>query len=876
MGKSDIMALARKYIEAGYSVVPIAPNGTTRPSYYDQREGIYKPAVWKAQQTAIPADAELARLFPAGHDWGIGLVMGEVSGNAEMMDFDDPDIFDLFYARCVENGFEDTVDRLVRVRTPSGGAHLYYRLPTPPPGNMHLAMRLVEGGTGAGGGVKMKALIETRGEGGQAVAPGSPGACHPSGKPYEIVTGDFAKVPKLLWEERNELHKVAASFHKKVERKATVVTDSVARRYVPAGGKRPGDDFNERATDAEVLEILLRYGWQEAGRRAGSVIDLTRPGKSVSEGSSGTLNHCGEGVFFCFSSSASPFEPEQAYLPFAVYALLEHGGDFSAAASELARQGYGEPLEAPGKSILAEAAPREVGKNRLTPLELPEGTLYGVAGDIVHALDPHTESDRAAILLQILAAFGNVIGRSAHFRVEGDRHYTNLFVAVVGESGKGRKGTSWGHVRSLFENIDAEWAEERVKGGLSSGEGLIYAVRDEEPATDRRLLTLESELATVLRVMEREGNTISARIRDAWDGRKISTMTRNSPMTASNAHISLIGHITKDELLRYLQRTETANGFANRILWGISRRSKLLPEGGDFLNDPRRPGLINKLSEAVRFARVVQEVVRDEEARALWCSVYEKLTDERPGLFGAVTSRAEAQVTRLSLLYALLDCSGVIRVDHLEAALAVWHYCSESARRIFGDALGDSVADSIVAGLRNAGSAGLTRTDITGLFKRNVATDQIARGLDLIVAARLARQATETTSGRSAERWFALEPNSLVRTNEKNERSEIQESAGGLSSFNSFVRQNGEELSEAEKLVGVTTIETDTGVQQQARSFLLKMLKTERVGAETLRGIAKNKGISNADLEQARASLGIVEEIDEYGGIVWRLPEVAK
>jgi hypothetical protein len=112
------------------------------------------------------------------------------------------------------------------------------------------------------------------------------------------------------------------------------------------------------------------------------------------------------------------------------------------------------------------------------PAPLAQEALYGLAGDVVRTIEPATEADPAALLLQFLTAFGNVIARNAYFRIEADEHFMNLFVVLVGESSKARKGTSWGRVRDLFQPADADWAATRIQSGLSSGEGLIWAVRD--------------------------------------------------------------------------------------------------------------------------------------------------------------------------------------------------------------------------------------------------------------------------------------------------------------------------------------------------------------------------------------------------------------
>ena len=106
--------------------------------------------------------------------------------------------------------------------------------------------------------------------------------------------------------------------------------------------------------------------------------------------------------------------------------------------------------------------------------------------------------------------------------------------------------------------------------GLSSGEGLIAEVRDPLDATDtaapadKRLLVLKPEFAQVMKVLAREGNTLSPVVRNGWDGKRLQALVRKSPLRASEAHVGIVAHITKDELLRYLNATELANGFFNR------------------------------------------------------------------------------------------------------------------------------------------------------------------------------------------------------------------------------------------------------------------------------------------------------------------------
>jgi hypothetical protein len=388
-----------------------------------------------------------------------------------------------------------------------------------------------------------------------------------------------------------------------------------------------------------------------------------------------------------------------------------------------------------------------------------EEAFIGIAGDVVRTIEPHSESDPVALLVQALAAFGSVIGRRAHQRVEATRHYGNLYVALVGRTGKARKGSSWDHNRRLFESVDESWATACNVSGLTSGEGLIWAVRDsmeggEEGVADKRLLAVETELSGTLQVLNRQGNSLSACIRQAWDSGALRTLTKNSPARVTGAHVSIIGHTTAEELRRYLRETEMANGFGNRFLWACVRRSKMLPDGGH-MERVDVASLVRRLTDAVDFAKEVDEVRRDDEARELWHDVYPRLSAERPGLLGAMTSRAEAQVVRLSLLYALLDCSQTIRVEHLRAALALWGYCERSAAYTFGTALGDEVADTIARALR-ASRDGLTRTEIRDLFGRNKKGGEIDRALGVLLEHGLVWNEHVETQGRPAEVWQAV------------------------------------------------------------------------------------------------------------------------
>jgi hypothetical protein len=356
-----------------------------------------------------------------------------------------------------------------------------------------------------------------------------------------------------------------------------------------------------------------------------------------------------------------------------------------------------------------------------TPQMAPEA-YHGLAGRIVAAIAPHSEADPVAILMHVLVAAGNLIGRGPHALVERTEHTCGEFVVLVGDSAKGRKGQAWSTPRYLLGQVDEVWSKTRIKSGVSSGEGLISNVRDErwglnkegervledEGEPDKRLLVIEPELATVLRRMQRETNSLSAVIREAWETGNLSTLTKNTPLIATGAHISIIAHTTREELVTSLTETDRVNGFANRFIYLLVRRSKCLPEP-DAIPETVLAPLIGELRDVAQ-RHHHRVVARDDAARTLWAAVYPALSEGEPGLIGAVLARAEAHALRLSVLYAVLDRSLVVRPEHLRAALAVWDYAEASARRIFGERIGLSSADVILAALRSRGPGGMTVT----------------------------------------------------------------------------------------------------------------------------------------------------------------------
>jgi hypothetical protein len=396
----------------------------------------------------------------------------------------------------------------------------------------------------------------------------------------------------------------------------------------------------------------------------------------------------------------------------------------------------------------------------------------GLAGDIVRAIAPQTEAAPVALLLSLLAAIGNIVGSGPHWQVGGSRHGLRVWPVLVGTTSRGRKGTAWSALIPLLALIAADWLQHCVASGLASGEGLMWSVRDAISRTeplreggrivgyqevlddagvdDKRLFVIEEEFSAPLQVMKRERNILSPVMRQAWDHGNLRTLTKNAPVTATGAHITITGHITQHELLRYLDTTEAGNGFANRFLWACVHRSQLLPSGGRLDEVVLRP-LADRLGQVLATAEQIDYMARDRAAEQLWATIYAALSTEAVGLLGAITSRAEAQVMRLAAIYAVLERTAVIGTQHLLAAVALWDYLEASVEYIFGDALGNPIADAIRAELQQRER--LTRTEMRDLFQRNVPAARIDEALQQLAAAGQARMTRHDTGGRPVEVW---------------------------------------------------------------------------------------------------------------------------
>ena len=330
------LGAALAYLGAGLSVIPIRRDGSKAPDC----------SAWKDYQRDAAGEELIREWFAGERPPGVAIIGGEVSGGLECLDFD-VDAATVFPVWCelVEAEAPGLVARLSIVRTPKPGYHVRYRVPDMSiPGNTKLA-------TDPAASSDKRCLIETRGEGGYALAPGCPAECHETGRLYEHQSGPPPEhVQAIGIEEREVLIRCARSFDR-------APREEPPRVFKARAGLSPGTDFNRRGPDwPEILD-----GWTVA-RESGPARYWRRPGKDGVGWSATTgvcHNQAGEELFYVFSSNADPFEPGQCYSKFAAYAVLQHASDFSAAAKALAAQGYGDQQRGGGgKSTAAGSARR--------------------------------------------------------------------------------------------------------------------------------------------------------------------------------------------------------------------------------------------------------------------------------------------------------------------------------------------------------------------------------------------------------------------------------------------------------------------------------------------------------------------------------------
>lgn len=337
--RKELYATVKRAVEIELSIWPPEQDGSKRP--YGKH--------WKERQITRATIDELRTLYKDKSITGVGLILGAASKNLEFLDFDERTIFDAFRQRAIDTGLGIILDRIeagYKENTPNG-VHLPYYCDEIG-GNTKLATRPKRPEEMKDANDKTKTLIETRGQGGYIIIAPTYGSVNPDGN-YDLISGSIEKIETITPEERRDLFNLARTFH--IEPKDNLEKQKERIQRESKDGGRPGDDFDERATWNEILEP---HGWQFVFSHAG-MEHWRRPGKTA--GVSATIGHNGTDLFHCFTSS-SQFDPNRSYRKFTAFAVLNHAGDFQAAARELASKGFGiDTIKNKNNSLYREDVP---------------------------------------------------------------------------------------------------------------------------------------------------------------------------------------------------------------------------------------------------------------------------------------------------------------------------------------------------------------------------------------------------------------------------------------------------------------------------------------------------------------------------------------
>jgi hypothetical protein len=334
---------------------------------------------------------------------------------------------------------------------------------------------------------------------------------------------------------------------------------------------------------------------------------------------------------------------------------------------------------------------------RIVPMKLGKAAYHGPIGRFLRGVAPHTEATDAGILGNLLPAISSIIGPKPYV-FAGGKQFARVNVVLVGPTSAGRKGTALHPVDELMTKVDEEfWKANRITG-LSTGEGLINRVADHREwnelthkydvtPTEKRLFVVEEEFSKVLAHLRREANILSQILRESFDSGNLSKLTSKDPKQANGAHIAMAMHITPGELLDRFNHIEMANGFGNRFLWFAVKSDKIIP-----CPEPIPDKVYQELTTTIRKLSncPLERVPRADASMGRWKEeYYPSLRDDLPGLAGSLMARGSAIVLRMALLYYLLDTptqarAGGIQLEHLNAAMAIWDYCTKSVDMVFG------------------------------------------------------------------------------------------------------------------------------------------------------------------------------------------------
>lgn len=639
----------------------------------------------------------------------------------DVLDLDGPEAVSAFKEWCVTHNVEPASIRKAVSKTSKGWHYLFAP-------------------SGVGNRARMLgAPIDWRGRGGYVVVPPS---VHPSGARYEwkiAAGGDLPEVPAAL---RDLLDPPVVLRHVEptLQRTSFEDNDDGHAAYLKAaydGELARIKDAREGERNATLFSVLC------------NVIELCN---------SGLDQRAVDDVCDAARAIGLPDKEVDRTLTSAYTKAGSNVRELPAARTPPART---QPRATRPETGLERTHSSDVAQTPATgsrPVLRPDPAVFtGFLGECVMTLDPWTEADPVGVLGTLLAGVGCAIGRAPHALVSTTRHPLLIWPLLLGRTSTGRKGTAHDMAESLLHYADPAFVTGNITGGLSSGEGLIHVVRDptyerhdnpeEEPklidpgVDDKRRLIVETEFGGTMARAKREGSSLSAVLRQAWDGKTLATLTKSS-VISTGSHLSIAAHVTPREFLMRLRDSDLVGGTYNRFLPLLIHRSKILPEAPTPPADVME-ALGYELRKRMDNARRVSWVPRTESASALWRELYAELSsgEDEDDRLGQFVARSVPYTLRLSVLWALMDGERHVQPQHLEAAASLVRFSIASVGELLRSPL-DQRREALTAALRDAGARGLTRTEVNGVFAGKLTAPELDELLERVPGLEVHKRST--------------------------------------------------------------------------------------------------------------------------------------
>jgi hypothetical protein len=753
----------------GLCVIPIKTDGSKAPNL----------TRWKHYQDTISTLDEIDRWF-ADEDaaTGLGLVTGAVSGDLELFEFDDADVIGRLLAQVDDAGLADLVQRVItgyREQTPSGGEHWLYRLDG---GGAKTTLLAGRPAINAKGQPYIKPLIETKGEGGFVVIAPSHGSVHPSGLPYRLLAGGFSTIATLTHAERDALWSLARTFDEQEPRAHRV--PSTAPQEASRWVVKPGDAF---VAAVDWPAILDPHDW-EAVRQQGEATLWRRPG-GYPGGWGASTNYAGSDLLYVWTSAAPPFEPGRAYGKFAAYTLLNHDGDFTAAAKDLAAQGYGEPSPAPGPGPHAPGAKLAAAAEHIAVPPFPVDALPPVMRAFVVEGAAALGCPPDFVAMPLFAFLGGVAGNSRKLEIKpGWDELPVIWSGVIGRPGAVKtpalnlarklvdrlQKTAW---EMYLEQLD-EWTETpKDERGPKPVPEIYFATDTTTQAVgpalmhSRGLTVVHDELAGWVKAFDAYS---AAGDRQFWLSAWSSQPLKPNRKTGEHIYVAepvanVTGGIQPEVVTDLAGDAQRNDGFLPRfwLVWPDAPialwTDAVMPEATrtameQVVTQLRLPG------DAVVLTRLSRPAY---DAWTTWFDENQRAIADLEGIAAGWAAKAASHLGRLVLILHMVTNPGQhpasVDVQTLQNGIAILEYLRAHLRRVlpmFG-----AVAPGAPVGLaarieriaRTAWPDWVTRTEINDRLGGHEDSGAITRTLRELEEAGIIGNRRTPTAGRTRDEW---------------------------------------------------------------------------------------------------------------------------